>query len=121
MREAQRRCVSAILISCELFYMYREITSQSYLYRSVAPMLSRYGMLSAILILFGAVAGCAQRKEPEFTYTSNPKMNKILDECYYEALKALHAAPANTAAAYGAKQIFAQCLKVKGYKEDSTD
>jgi hypothetical protein len=44
-------------------------------------------------------------------------MNKILDECYYEALKALHAAPANTAAAYGAKQIFAQCLKVKGYRE----
>jgi hypothetical protein len=80
-------------------------------------MLACYGRLSAALVLLSALAGCAQRKEPDFTYTSDPKMNKILDECYYEALKALHAAPANTAAAYGAKQIFAQCLQVKGYKD----
>jgi len=41
----------------------------------------------------------------ELPRTSDPQVNKALDECYPEALKILYTAPRHTAGEYGASQF----------------
>jgi hypothetical protein len=70
--------------------------------------------VSALTIV--GLAGCAQsRQDMELPRTSDPQVNKALDECYPEALKILYAAPRHTAGEYGASHFMKACMKSKGF------
>jgi hypothetical protein len=70
--------------------------------------------VSALTVI--GLAGCAQsRQDMELPRTSDPQINKALDECYPEALKLLYTAPRNTAGEYRASQFMDACMKAKGH------
>jgi hypothetical protein len=77
--------------------------------------MKRIQMCISALTIVG-LAGCAQsRQDMELPRTSDPQINKALDECYPEALKILYTAPRHTAGEYGASQFMKAFMKAKGY------
>jgi hypothetical protein len=77
--------------------------------------MKRVQMCVSALTVIG-LAGCAQsRQDMELPRTSDPQINKALDECYPEALKILYTAPRHTAGEYGASQFMKACMKSKGH------
>ncbi|RDI58725.1 hypothetical protein DES45_105248 [Microvirga subterranea] len=73
----------------------------------------RHGTFGGILIAFTAILGCTRPEELDLKPTGDLKYDRARDECFYEASKAIYLAPPHTAT--GAKDIYAQCLKLKGY------
>jgi hypothetical protein len=70
-----------------------------------------------LLIMLIAMCGCTRPEELELTPTGDLQFDRARDECFYEASKIIYAAPPNTSAARGAKDIYAQCMKLKGYED----
>ena len=96
-------------ITSSIFF--RELSSAIW----ASIMMKRIQMCVSALTVIG-LAGCAQsRQDTELPRTSDPKINKALDECYPDALKILYTAPRHTAGEYRATQFMDACMKAKGY------
>jgi hypothetical protein len=75
----------------------------------------------SLLIVLMAICGCTRPEELELKPIGDLQFDRARDECFYEASKIIYAAPPNTSAARGAKDVYAQCLKLKGYDTSSSD